>query len=164
MNASVSLFNPEAFLDATTTEVNERRTPLPTENPADEQGLYTAIIGEITIASGTIGKGDRTGQPWVSMIVPLKLQICPELQQSLSYDSTFTLPDRAFLDLTSAGQEDNAPGKSRQKKAYREACDLNNPGEAFAWRMLTGKAVKVKVGHEIYEGNVVERVLGIFKA
>ena len=50
-----SAFDPQAFLDAQTSEVNERRIPLPTENPADENGLYTAVVGEIGTASGTIG-------------------------------------------------------------------------------------------------------------
>jgi len=159
-----SAFNPEAFLDATTSEVNERRAPLPIENPASADGLYTAVIGDITTGSGIIGKGDKAGQPWVSMVVPLKLEIPQQLQDALGFGPTFTLTDRAFLDLTPQGTLDNGKGKNGQQRTYREATGLNNPGEPFSWRMLTGKVVKVKVTQEMYNGNPVEKVSGIFKA
>ena len=58
MNAP-SQFDPNVFLDAQQNEVNEKRPALPTENPDDENGLYTAVVGEIKTDAGTIGKGDR---------------------------------------------------------------------------------------------------------
>ena len=159
-----SAFDPAAFLDATQTEANEKRPPLPTENPADANGLFTAQIGEITTASGVIGKGDRTGQPWLSMVVPLKLEIPQQLQDSMKLPPTLTLTDRAFVDLTPQGSIDNTPGRNRSQRAYRDATDMNKPGEPFAWRMLTGRVVKVKINHEMYEGAVQERVGGVFRA
>lgn len=156
MNAP-SQFDPNTFLDAQQNEVNEKRPALPTENPDDENGLYTAVIGEIKTDAGTIGKGDRVGQPWVSMLVPLRIQI-PASVQALGLPPELTLTDRAFLDLTPQGSIDNGKGKNRQQKAYRDACDLNNPGEPFAWRMLTGKVVKVKINHELYNDAIQERV------
>lgn len=152
-----SAFNPEAFLDAQITEVNEKRPPLPADNPEAADGLYTAVIGEITTASGVIGKGDRTGQPWLSMVVPLRIQV-PAAVQALGLPPELQLTDRAFLDLTPEGALDNSKGKNRQQKAYRDATDMNKPGQPFAWRMLTGKVVKVKVNHELYEGSVQERI------
>jgi hypothetical protein len=160
----MSAFDPQSFLDAQITEENTRRLPLPTENPADENGLYTAIIGEITTSSGVIGKGDRAGSPWVSMIIPLRLEIPQQLRDSLGYNESFTLTDRAFLDLTPQGGLDNGPGKNRQQKAYREATDLNKAGDVFSWRQLTGRVVKVKISHELYEGVIQERVSSILKA
>jgi len=153
----MSAFDPNVFLDAQQTEVNEKRPPLPTENPEDENGLYTAVIGEIKTDAGTIGKGDRVGQPWVSMLVPLRIQV-PAAVQGLGLPPELTLTDRAFLDLTPQGGIDNAPGKNRQQRAYRDACDLNKPGEPFAWRMLTGRVVKVKITHELYQEAIQERV------
>jgi len=152
-----SQFDPNTFLDAQQTEVNEKRPPLPTENPDDENGLYTAVIGEIKTDAGTIGKGDRIGQPWVSMLIPLRIQV-PAAVQGLGLPKEMTITDRAFLDLTPQGGIDNGKGKNRQQKAYRDACDLNNPGEPFAWRMLTGKVVKVKVSHEMYNEAIQERI------
>jgi len=159
MNAP-SVFDPNIFLDAQITEVNEKRPPIPTENPDDPNGLYTALIGEIKTDSGVIGKGDRIGQPWCSMVVPLKLQFPPAIQ-ALGLPAEFQLTDRVFLDLTPQGSLDNSKGKNRGQKAYRDATGLNEPGTTFAWRMLTGRVVKVKVAHELYEGSIVERVAAI---
>ena len=151
-----SAFDPAVFLDATTTEVNEKRPPIPTENPDDPNGLYTAVIGEIKTDSGTIGKGDNVGKPWVSMVIPLRIQV-PASVQGLGLPSELTLTDRAFLDLTPQGGLDNSKGKNRRQKDYRDATGMNNPGEAFAWRMLQGKVVKVRVTHEMYNDSIQER-------
>lgn len=153
----MSQFDPNVFLDARQTEVNEKRPPLPTENPDDENGLYLAVIGEIKADSGIIGKGDRQGQPWVSMVIPLKLQV-PPVVQGLGIPPELTITDRAFLDLTPSGSIDNGKGKNRQQRAYRDATGTNVPGEAFAWRMLQGRTVKVKITHEMYEGNLQEKI------
>lgn len=155
-----SQFDPSVFLDATTTEVNEKRPPLPTENSDDPNGLYTAVIGEIKADSGTIGKGERTGQPWICMVVPLRLQVPPAIQ-ALGLPPELTLTDRAFLDLTPQGGIDNSKGKNRQQRVYRDACGMNKPGEPFAWRMLQGKVVKVKVAHELYNEAIQERVAAV---
>jgi hypothetical protein len=157
---NTSAFDPSVFLDAQISEVNEKRPTLPVENPSAEDGLYLAVIGEIKTDAGTIGKGDKIGQPWVSMLVPCRIQISPELQ-SLGLPPELTITDRVFLDLTPEGSIDNSKGKNRQQKNYREATDLNSPGQVFAWRMLTGKVVKVKVAHELYEGNIQERIVQV---
>ena len=155
-----SVFDPSVFLDAQQNEVNEKRPPIPTENPDASDGLYTAVIGEIKADSGTIGKGERIGQPWISMVIPLRLQV-PAVVQALGLPPELTLTDRAFLDLTPQGSIDNGKGKNRQQRAYRDACSMNKPGEPFSWRMLQGKVVKVKVSHELYNEAIQERVSAI---
>jgi hypothetical protein len=154
---NTSAFDPSVFLDAQITEVNEKRPNVPTENPDAEDGLYMAVIGEVKTDAGTIGKGEKIGQPWVSMLVPIKLQI-PAVLQGIGLPAELTITDRAFLDLTPQGSIDNSKGKNRQQKNYRDATGLNTSGEVFAWRMLTGKVVKVKIAHELYEGNIQERI------
>ena len=156
-----SVFDPNTFLDAQITEINEKRPPIPAENPSSEDGLYLAVVGEISTATGTIGKGERTGQPWVSMLVPLRVQVPAEVQ-SMGLPPELTLTDRVFLDLTPQGGLDNSKGKNRQQRSYREACGLNKPGEPFAWRMLQGRTLRVRVTHELYEGNIQERISGVF--
>ena len=155
-----SAFDPNVFLDAQQNEVNEKRPPIPTENPEDENCLYTAIIGEIKTDTGILGKGDNAGKPWVSMIIPLKLQLPPAIQ-GLGLPPEFQLTDRAFLDLTPQGGIDNGKGKNRSQRMYREATGLNVPGEPFAWRMLTGKVVKVKITHELYNEAIQEKISAI---
>lgn len=160
----MSAFDPEQFLDAAQTEVNERRIVLPVENPSSSDGLYTAIIGEVKTESGTIGKGERVGEPWMSVVVPLKLELSPQVQELVKYN-TFTLTDRVFIDLTPGGKGiDNAPGKNRGQKMYREAVDKNKPGDTFKWKTdVPGKVVKVKITHEMYNGFPQEKVSQILK-
>ena len=77
--------------------------------------------------------------------------------QGLGIPAEMTLTDRAFLDLTPQGGIDNSKGKNRAQRAYRDATGTNKAGEPFAWRMLQGKVVKVRVAHEVYNGNIQER-------
>jgi len=156
----MSQFDPAAFLDAQVNEANEKRPPCPTENPDSPDGLFTAVIGEITTGAGTIGKGDRAGQPWVSMIIPLRIQL-PAVLQATGLPPELTITDRAFLDLTPSGSIDMGKGKNRAQRAYRDATGMNKPGDVFAWRMLQGKVVKVKLAHELYNDTIQERVAAI---
>ena len=151
-----SAFDPSVFLDAQVNEVNEKRPPLPVENPDDVNGLYMAVIGEIKADSGIVGKGDNAGKPWVSMIIPLRIQVPPVIQ-ALGVPDEITLTDRAFLDLTPQGGLDNSKGKNRRQKDYRDATGTNVAGVPFAWRQLQGKVVKVKVNHELYQDQIQER-------
>lgn len=155
----MSAFDPESFLHAQVTEVNEKRPPLPEENPAETSGTYLAVIGDVTSKSG-----DKDGKPWVSMIVPLKIDVPQQLQDSLKLPPQLTLTDRAFIDLTADGKGiDNSPGKNRAQKAYREALDLNKPGDVFSWSKLSGQVIRVKIKHELYNDTIQERIAAVMK-
>ena len=154
---STSQFDPSVFLDAQVNEVNEKRPPVPTENPDDANGLYPAVIGEIKTDSGTIGKGDNIGKPWASMLIPLRIQI-PSAVQDLGLPPELTITDRAFLDLTAQGGLDNSKGKNRRQKDYRDATGTNVAGVPWSWRQLQGKMVKVKINHELYNDAIQERI------
>ena len=156
-------FDPMQFLDAQQTEVNERRPPLPTENPDSSDGLYLALIRGVKQDSGTMEKGERAGQPWVSVVLPLEIQVPQSIQDSTKMQPTVILTDRVFLSLTPQGSIDNSPGKNRGQKTYREALDLNKPGDIWSWRKAEGQAVKVRISHELYEGEIQERVSGVFR-
>ncbi len=166
----MSAFDPSTFLTAQQTEVNERRQPLPIENPHSEDKLYTGMIGEIKTESGTIGKGDRTGQPWVSVMIPVKIDVPPQLRDALKLPETLTFTDRVFLDLTPQNTVDNSPGKNRGQKHYRDIFDLNKPGEPFAWTMIQGRPVKIKIGHRLVqpegglESYIVDELGGVYRA
>ena len=164
MSQAPSGFDPSLFLDAQQNEVNTKRPPLPVENPAAADGLYTAVIGTVTTDAGTIGKGDRAGQAWMSFVVPLKIDVPQQLQDALKLPPTVQLTDRVFADLTADGKGlDNAPGRNRGQRLYRDALDLNKPGDVWTWRKAEGGVVKVKVTHEMYNNEPVERVAGVFK-
>lgn len=159
-------FDPALFLQAQTSEVNKKRPPLPTENPASPDGLYTAVIGTITTDNGLIGKGERIGQPWISMVVPLQVEVPQQVQDALGLKlekGYLVFTDRVFLDLTPQGQLDNAVGRNRGQRVYRDALDLNKPGDVWSWQMASGRPVKIKIAHEMYQGEVVEKIGGIFR-
>ena len=160
----MSMFDPNAFLNSATTEALERRPPLPTENPEDPNGLYTAILGEVTIADGIIGKGDRAGQPWVQLVVPVRVQVPGAVQDMIGGAKELTITDRPMLDITPQGQLDNSVGKNRGLRVYREATRMNVKGEPFAPAMLSGKVVRVKIVHEMFRESLNERIKEVFPA
>ncbi len=149
----MSQFDPASFLDATITEPTVKRPPLPV-------GDYTAVIGEVT-ARAWQGKADpsKSGIAWD---VPLTLEVPAEIQADLGMtQATITLKDSIMIDLTAGGTIDNGIGKNGGLRRYREACDLNKPGDSFSARAMTGRVVKVKITHEIYQDAPVERVAGV---
>lgn len=163
---SASQFDPNLFLDATTDQVNTRRPPLPTVNPERPDGAYVAVIGEIKTDTGTIEKGENAGRPWIAMIVPLTVEVPQRVQDALGIKlekGTITLTDRVFLDLTPQNTIDNSVGKNRRQRMYRDALDMNKPGDVWAWRKAVGQVIAVKVDHEIYNNEVQERVGAILK-
>lgn len=148
-----SSFNPETFLDATMTEPTEKRPPLPV-------GDYTAVVGAIT-ARAWQGKVDPT-KSGIAWDIPLTLEVPAEIQAELKMDqSTLPLKDSIMLDLTENGTIDNSPGKNRRLRAYREATDMNKPGDVFSARKMEGKVLKVKITHDLWEGQPIERVSGV---
>lgn len=155
----MSQFDPLNFLDTEFDEPNEKRPPLPEDNPADTLGYYTAVIG--TPESKT---GEKDGKKWASVSLPLTIEIPMQLQDSMKLPPTLKLTDRVFIDLTEQGTIDNAPGRNRGQRAYREATGMNQVGVPFSWRKLEGKVVKVKIKHELYQGAVQERINQVFKA
>lgn len=160
----MSAFDPQTFLDATMTEPTERRVPLPVECPGTADGLYTAVIGEVKARAWDSKKADAKVKSGIAWDVPLELQIPQQIQDSLKYQPTFTLTDGFIVDLNEQGMIDNAPGRNRKLRIYREACDLNKVGDVFSARKMQGKLVKVKISHEMYEGNPFERVDNVLRS
>lgn len=149
-------FDPQAFLDATLTEPTEKRPPLPV-------GDYIAQIGEVS-ARAWQGRTDPT-KSGIAWDIPLEIQVPPDVQSALKLSqAVIKLKDSLMLDLTESGTIDNAPGKNRRLRAYREALDMNKPGDTFSARRMNGGIVKVKISHELYEGQPVERIDGVIKA
>ena len=150
-----SSFDPALFLDVTMDAPTEKRDPLPI-------GDYTAVIGEVTSRAWQ-GKADPT-KSGIALDVPLTIDVPAEIQASLGLGSTLNLKDSIMLDLTDSGMIDNAKGKNRQLRNYREALDMNKPGDVFSPRKMQGQVITVKVTHEIYQDAPVERVSGVTKA
>ena len=146
---SESQFDPAQFLDASTTEANTRRPPLPSGT------VLQGIILDITSRAWQ-GKKDPT-QSGVALDIKIQCQVTPDLQ-SQGQPAELQMTDGIMLDLSPSGTIDMAPGKNNKLRRYRESTDLNVPGQAFSPRMLIGKVVKVKTKVEPYEGEMYDRV------
>lgn len=149
-------FNPAQFVDMETTQELVRRPPL-------NVGDYTAMIGEVTCVPWQSSK-DVT-KSGLRFVVPLKIQVPPEEKARLGLTmDTITLTDSIMLDQTEAGTLDFSPGKNNQLRKYREALGMNKAGEPFSARRMQGQPVLVKLTHDMYEGEIQERIGGVAKA
>lgn len=149
-------FDPMQYLDAETNVASEKRAPLPV-------GDYTAITGEPKVEpwSGKPGSAAE-GKSGMMVLIPLKVTVPPAVVEELNYRSNeLTFTDRLFLDLTDGGAIDWSPGQNKGLRRYRIALDMNNPGESFSIRRLAGRPLKVRMDHELYQGEVQERIGGV---
>lgn len=153
---NTSAFDPSLFLDASISEPTVKRPPLPV-------GDYLGVIGEVTARAWT-GKKDPT-KSGIAWDVPLTIEVPADVQVALGLtQGTLQFKDSIMLDITAGGALDNAPGRNGGLRRYREACDLNKPGDSFSARQMTGKVVKVKITHELYNDEPVERISGVAKS
>ena len=148
----MSQFDPEAFLQSTLTEPLTKRPPI---NP----GSYSAMIGEPKAKQWSKQDPDsgevRSG---VVLNVPLTIDL-PADEAGRVGQPKVTVTDSVFLDMKDDGLSlDSAPGKNRQLRAYREALNLNNPGDKFSYAMMQGRPIKVAVKHDAKSGEVYERI------
>jgi hypothetical protein len=153
----MSNFDPSLFLDASTTEASVKRPLIPA-------GLdITGTIGDIK-ASTWQGKKDPT-QSGIKFDIPITFDLTamPDLHKSIGADSV-TLTDTIMLDVTENGSIDYGPGKNGKLRRYREALGMNVPGEAFSPRAMTGRLIKAKIKHDLYEGDVYDKIDSIAKA
>jgi hypothetical protein len=148
-------FNPAQFVDMEIDKEMVKRPPLP-------EGDYTAMIGEVNAAPWTSQKD--SSKSGIRYVVPLKIQVPPDVKASLGIDTdTIQLTDSIMLDLNENGGIDTSPGKNNGLRRYREALGMNKPGEPFSARRMQGQPLLVKIKHEIYEGEVQERIGGVAK-
>lgn len=143
-----SIFDPQTLLDTEITEVSEERPPLPV-------GDYRAVIGEVTAANWQSRDGLRSGVKWN---VPLTLEIPPEVAEEMGMSdmTELKLTDSIMLDLTPAGSIDMTRGKNVRMRLYREALDMNKPGDSFSPRKMQGQVILVHVDHREHEGRIME--------
>lgn len=157
----MSIFDPQAFLNATVDTPSVKRPPLPVMNPASPDGLYIGILSEPVPKQWSSKDQSKSG---VKMSLNITIDVPAEIQQSQGLPPQVVLFDDIMIDQTPTGAIDNAPGKNRRMRIYREAVDMNKPGDVFAFRMLAGRPVKIKVDHELYNGEIQERVGNVLKA
>ena len=112
-----------------------------------------------------MARQERPTKSGIAWDIPLSVEIPAEVQASLKLtQSNLTMTDSIMLDITESGTIDNSPGKNRKLRMYRDAIDMNKPGDVFSARKMTGKIIRVKVSHDLYEGQPIERIDGVVRA
>jgi hypothetical protein len=148
-------FDPQAFLDAQITEVSVKRPPLPV-------GDYPAIIGDVTARAWEAKDG--SGKSGIAWDIPMTIEIPAAVQAEMGIPmSTLNVKDSIMLDLTEGGMIDMGVGRNGKLRRYREACDLNKAGDVFSARKFTGCTVLVKIKHDLWEDNILEKVANVAK-
>lgn len=154
----MSAFDPTTYLDATLTEASTRRPPLPVRD-------FIGQILEVKSRSGSFtDKKTGDSRSYVALDIPIEIDISsdPELVK-VQGTSKITLTDSLFLDLKDNGFIDNSPGKNNKLRRYREALDMNQDGQPFAPRMMSGRPIRAKIKHELYEGETYDRIDSVAK-
>lgn len=152
-----SIFDPQSFLDASTTEALVKRPPIP---------AGTELVGVITAQKprAWTGKKDPTmGGIAIDLTVEFDLTGYPAVQAIVGLDKV-QIVDGIMLDLTEGGSIDYAPGKNGKLRRYREALGLNVPGQSFSIRMMEGRPIRCKIKHDPYEGEVYDKIESVAKA
>mgnify|MGYP001597204763 CR=1 FL=1 len=148
----MSTFDPQAFLDSTTTETND------TSLPPCPIGEWPASITDVAFKTGTIQKGDRTGEAWHRL--DAKWEIVATDANVIAEREKIVVTQGVMLDITAGGGLDMGKGKNVNLGRLREAVGLNALGQPFSLRMLIGRSAKISVAHRTYEGRLLDEVKG----
>lgn len=152
-----SIFSPETFLDATTTEESVKRPPLPA-------GLELQAMIKSLKTRTWQGKKDPTlGGIAADLTIEFDLTAYPDIQKQQGGLDKVTIIDGIMLDLTEGGSIDYSPGKNSRLRRYREATGLNVAGQPFSLRMLEGRMVKARIKHDPYEGEIYDKIESVAK-
>lgn len=155
---STSHFDPTAFLDMPVDQEFTRRPPIPAID-------YPATISDLSAREWKSDKkfnADGTPKTGIAYDVALTLEIPLDIRESLGLKTeTLQLKDSIMLDLNDQGGMSTEPGANRQLRNYREALDMNKPGQVFRAREMIGRRLLVKIKHEEYQGNIQERPAGV---
>lgn len=136
-----SIFSPETFLDATTTEESVKRPPLPAGRD------ITASITDVKMRTWQ-GKKDPTKGGIVADIkLEFDLTAYPDIRTLVGGLDKVVITDGIMLDLTEQGNIDYSPGKNGKLRLYRDATGLNIAGQAFSLRMFMGRMVRARIKH-----------------
>jgi len=146
-------FDPSVFLQATTTEANTRRPPIPGGT------VLLGMIGEPKIRQTEGKKESVLGQTFTWLDLPITLDVTsrPDLREKLGQDQV-TLTWSTRLDVTEQGGFDMSTGKNNGLRQLREALDMNKPGDTFGLLMVQGRQIRCSIKNEPNEGEVYDRI------
>lgn len=143
---NMSLFDAESFLGSSIEEPLIKRPLLPAN-----QDLI-GITGQEVKARKWVKKDDPN--VW-GVAVDITIEVDPnaltpaQKDAIKGYDGKLVFRDGIMVDMTPDGAIDVAVGKNSRLRQYREALNLNNPGQSFNFRQLAGQPIRFKLRHKI---------------
>lgn len=143
-------FDPQAFLDASITEVNDTKIiPVP-------MGEYLGVIEKMSPRQWQSKDGTQSG-------IALDLVWIVEDQDVRDFlgRDTVTVKQGIMLDMLPSGGLDMSKGKNIGLGRLREAVGMNKPGEAFSFQNLPGQMAKITVKHRLVEEDVFAEVKAV---
>lgn len=143
--SNMSLFDASTFLDASIEEALVKRPLLPAGQD------YIGIIGPDLKARKWTKKDDPS---ITGMAIDLKIEVDPnsltpaQKDAIKGYDGKLVFSDGIMIDMTPQGAIDTSVGKNSRLRQYREALNLNNPGQSFNFRQLIGQPIRFKMRYD----------------
>lgn len=144
-------FNPEEFLGASFTEPTDtRKTPCPA-------GEWPAVVDSI---KPRVWESDKGGVHKAGVAYDVFWSITdPSVLAELGKEKVLVKQSFMFNFIEGTQVIDQEKAKTDVRFGrFREAIELNDT--EFTWLMAIGRMARVKVEHEMYEGNPQDKVTG----
>lgn len=142
-------FDPNEYLGATFTDPTDtKRTPCPA-------GEYVAVAGKPNVRTWETEKNG--GSAGVAYSIPWEIDD-EAARQAVGRDKVIVFQDFMFSFYPGTADIDKERAKSDIRFGkFRDAIGLNDT--EFSWLMVEGRMAKVKVEHEMYKGDVKDKIV-----
>ena len=150
-----NVFDPQLYLDATIEQPTVKR-------PAAKAGVpFLSMIKDVKARPWQ--KKDDPSVSGMALDVVHEITLTGDVAKEVGQEK-ITLTDGFIIDLTDGGTLDNSPGKNRRVRQYRDALDMNKPGDTWSPRRMVGRSLLTVLDHELYLGDIQERIGALAKA
>ena len=135
------MFDPNEFLNTTTTDTNDTKFVNPPDNMAGDS--YTGIASKVEVRQWQ-GKADPSKS---GLALDIVWEIQDESVKTYCGRNVVNVKQGLMLDMTEKGQLDMGKGKNLNLGKLREALGLNVSGQPFSFSMIQGRIAGLFVGH-----------------
>jgi hypothetical protein len=146
-------FDAQAFLDSSVSGQNDTKLiPVPI-------GEYPAVIEKVSPRPWQSRDGTQSG-----IALDIFWSIEDANVRAFVGRESVVVKQGLMLDFTPDGKLDMSKGKNIGLGRLREAVNLNNPGQSFAFNQLPGQMAKVSVNHRLVDDDTFAEVKAVAKA
>lgn len=141
------MFNPDTFLQSSTTEVNDtKKIPCPV-------GEYIAVAEKVEARTWQSKDGLKSG-----LALDVTWTIDDAAAKEVTGRDNVQVRQGLMLDILESGGLDMGKGKNIALGRLREATGLNVPGQPFSPAMIQGRAAKVTVSHRVDGEDIYDEI------